>query len=152
MFLLLYYRLGGFVAILGLLVHALFLFGCMAMFGLTLTLPGIAGMILTIGMGVDANVLIYERMREELEAGKSLTAAIGAAYGKAFSAIFDSNITSLITAAILFWQGQRHGQGLRGHLDRRLAHLVVLGDPGDPRVVLVGRRHQGAAQDDFPAT
>ena len=103
-FLLLYYRLGGVVALIGLLLHALFLLGCMAMFRCTLTLPGIAGMILTIGMGVDANVLIYERLREEMAAGKSLASAISASYAKAFSAIFDGNVTSLITAAILFWR------------------------------------------------
>ena len=71
----------------------------------TLTLPGIAGIALTIGMAVDANVLIYERMREEQQAGKRLKAVIAAGYDKAFSAIFDSNLTTLISAAILFWQG-----------------------------------------------
>lgn len=70
-----------------------------------LTLPGIAGIALTIGMAVDANVLIYERMREELKAGKALRNAITAGYEKAFSAIFDSNLTTLLTAVILFWQG-----------------------------------------------
>lgn len=74
------------------------------MFGFTFTLPGIAGIILTIGMAVDANVLIYERLREELGHGKSLPTAISTAYEKAFSAIFDSNITSLLTAIILFWK------------------------------------------------
>ena len=81
------------------------IFGGMAMFDFTFTLPGIAGMILSIGMAVDANVLIYERLREEIAAGKSLKTAIGVAYEKAFTAIFDSNLTSLITAIILFWMG-----------------------------------------------
>jgi SecD/SecF fusion protein len=90
---------------IGLTVNGVILFGVMAMFGFTFSLPGIAGMILTIGMAVDANVLIYERLREEIAAGKSLKNAIAAAYEKAFSAIFDSNITSLITAIILFWLG-----------------------------------------------
>jgi SecD/SecF fusion protein len=76
----------------------------MAMFNFTLTLPGIAGIILTIGMAVDANVLIYERLREEMAAGKSLATALTGAYEKAFSAIFDANATTLITAIILFWQ------------------------------------------------
>jgi SecD/SecF fusion protein len=76
----------------------------MTMFNFVLTLPGIAGIILTIGMAVDANVLIYERLREELATGKPLNVALTAAYGKAFSAIFDSNITTLITALILFWK------------------------------------------------
>lgn len=101
---LIYYRLAGVIAILGLVVNIIILFGVMAMFKFTLTLPGIAGIILTVGMAVDANVLIYERLREELAAGKSLKAAIEASYEKAFSAIFDANITTLITSVILFWQ------------------------------------------------
>jgi len=101
-FVLIYYRTGGIVALIGLLVNGLMLFGAMAMFGFTFSLPGIAGIILTIGLAVDANVLIYERLREEIEAGKSLKSAIAASYDKAFSAIFDANITSLISAIILF--------------------------------------------------
>lgn len=104
-FVLLYYRVSGFIAIVGLCANALILFGVMAIFGFTFSLPGIAGMILTIGMAVDANVLIYERLREEIEHGKSINHAIEAAYEKAFSAIFDSNLTSLITALILFIMG-----------------------------------------------
>jgi len=104
-FVLLYYRLAGLVALAGLIVNGIILFGVMAMFGFTFSLPGIAGIILSIGMAVDANVLIYERLREEIEAGKSLKNAIAASYDKAFSAIFDANITSLITAIILFWLG-----------------------------------------------
>ena len=102
-FVLFYYRLAGTIALFGLIVNGIILFGTMAMFGFTFTLPGIAGMILTIGMAVDANVLIYERLREEIAAGKSLKNAIAASYEKAFTAIFDSNLTSLITAVILFW-------------------------------------------------
>ena len=101
-FVLIYYRTGGIVALVGLLVNGLMLFGAMAIFGFTFSLPGIAGIILTIGLAVDANVLIYERLREEIEAGKSLKSAIAASYDKAFSAIFDANITSLISAIILF--------------------------------------------------
>jgi len=97
-----YYRFAGVVAILALTINVLILFGAMAMFGTVLTLPGIAGIILTLGMAIDANVLIYERLREEMAAGKSLGAALTAAYEKAFSAIFDSNVTTLITAVILF--------------------------------------------------
>jgi SecD/SecF fusion protein len=103
LFVLIYYRVAGFVAICGLILNSLMLFGIMAMFGFTFTLPGIAGIVLTIGVAVDANVLINERLREELANGKSLKNAISAAYDKAFSAIFDANITSLITAVILFW-------------------------------------------------
>jgi SecD/SecF fusion protein len=102
-FVLLYYRAAGLVAVVGLLVNGVILFGIMAMAGFPFSLPGIAGMILTIGMAVDANVLIYERLREEMAAGKTLKSAIGSAYDKAFTAIFDSNFTSLITAVILFW-------------------------------------------------
>ncbi|MGV3531985.1 MAG: protein translocase subunit SecD, partial [Chthoniobacteraceae bacterium] len=98
-----YYRLAGLVALIALTVNMLMLFGAMAMFNQVLTLPGIAGVILTLGMAIDANVLIYERLREEMQAGKSLKAALDAAYDKAFSAIFDSNITTLITALILFF-------------------------------------------------
>ncbi|MCU0751200.1 MAG: protein translocase subunit SecD, partial [Akkermansiaceae bacterium] len=104
-FVLLYYRMAGIVALFGLAVNGIILFGVMAMFGFTFSLPGIAGMILTIGMAVDANVLIYERLREEMAAGKSLKNAIAASYEKAFTAIFDSNFTSLITAVILFALG-----------------------------------------------
>jgi SecD/SecF fusion protein len=105
LFVMLYYRLSGIIAIVGLIVNTVMLFGIMAMFGFTFTLPGIAGMVLTIGMAVDANVLIYERLREEIRAGKSLKQAIEASYDKAFTAIFDSHVTSLITAVILFWFG-----------------------------------------------
>ena len=101
-FMLFIYRLAGIVAIIGLVINIAILFGSMALFGFTLTMPGIAGVVLTIGMAVDANVLIYERLREEMEAGKTLGAALEAAYEKAFSAIADSNITTLISALILF--------------------------------------------------
>ena len=104
LFVLFYYRLVGCVALIGLWINIVLLFGMMAMFHFVLTLPGIAGIILTIGLAVDANVLLYERLREELKAGKSLEAAINGAYSKAFSAIFDANATTLITAGILFWQ------------------------------------------------
>lgn len=110
-FILIYYRVAGIIALIGLSVNITILFGIMAMFGFVFTLPGIAGLILTIGIAVDANVLIYERLREELENGKSIANAISAAYEKAFSAIFDANITSLITAIILFWLGSSSIKG-----------------------------------------
>jgi len=103
-FVLIYYRLAGLIACLALAVNIILLFGAMCMFNFVLTLPGIAGIILTIGMAIDANVLIFERLREEMAAGKSLSGALSAAYDKAFSAIFDANVTTLITSAILFWQ------------------------------------------------
>ena len=110
-FVLVYYRTAGVVALIGLLLNCLMLFGVMAMFGFTFSLPGIAGIVLTIGVAVDANVLINERLREELAAGKSLKIALASAYDKAFSAIFDSNLTSLITAVILFWLGSSTVKG-----------------------------------------
>jgi SecD/SecF fusion protein len=103
-FVVVYYRFAGLVAVIALVANIIVLAGVMAAFGFVLTLPGIAGVILTIGLAVDANVLIYERLREEMEAGKSLSAAINSAYDKAFSVIFDANATTLITAAILFWR------------------------------------------------
>jgi SecD/SecF fusion protein len=101
-FMLFIYRLAGLVAIIGLVINLTVLFGGMSLFKFTLTMPGIAGIVLTIGMAVDANVLIYERLREEMEAGKSLAGALEAAFLKAFSAIADSNITTIIAAIILF--------------------------------------------------
>ena len=100
-FMMIYYRLSGIIAVIGLVVNLLLLLGAMRVFDQTLTMPGIAGIILTLGMAIDANVLIYERMREEFKAGRSLGPAISASYEKAFSAIFDSNITTLITSIIM---------------------------------------------------
>ena len=99
-----YYRFAGLIANLALLVNIILLMGALTMFNFVLTLPGIAGIILTVGIAVDASVLIYERLREELALGKSLKVATVAAYDKAFSSIFDANVTTLITAAILFWK------------------------------------------------
>ena len=104
LFVIAYYQFAGLVAVIGLVVNIVLLFGIMCMFNFVLTLPGIAGIILTIGLAVDANVLIYERLREEMASGKELGAAIEAAYNKAFTVIFDANFTTLITAAILFWK------------------------------------------------
>ena len=99
-----YYKVPGLVANLALLINLVLLLGALTMFHFVLTLPGIAGIILTIGLSVDANVLIYERLREEMALGKSLKVALNTAYEKAFSSIFDANVTTLITAAILFWK------------------------------------------------
>ena len=99
-----YYRFSGVLANLALLVNVVVLFGAMGMFGTVLTLPGIAGVILTLGMAIDANVLIYERIREELAGGKSVKAGVAAGFEKAFTAIFDANVTTLITSVILFWK------------------------------------------------
>ncbi|MGB9474109.1 MAG: protein translocase subunit SecD [Candidatus Udaeobacter sp.] len=99
-----YYKIPGLVANLALIINLILLVGALTMFHFVLTLPGIAGIILTIGLSVDANVLIYERLREEMALGKSLKVALNTAYEKAFSSIFDANVTTLITAAILFWK------------------------------------------------
>jgi SecD/SecF fusion protein len=105
LFMAVYYMLGGMIANSALLINILIIGGLLAYFKGTLTLPGIAGIILTIGMAVDANVLIMERIREELALGKSVTGAVSAGYKKAFWAIFDSNVTTLLTAFILFYVG-----------------------------------------------
>src|SRR6184192_1680456 len=99
-----YYKIPGLIANLALIINLILLVGALTMFHFVLTLPGIAGIILTIGLSVDANVLIYERLREEMALGKSLKVAMKTAYEKAFSSIFDANVTTLITAAILFWK------------------------------------------------
>ena len=104
-FMAIYYMRAGLVANISLVVNALLMLGAIAAFDVTLTLPGIAGIILTIGMAVDANVLIYERIREELAGGKTIHNAIDIGFDKAFAAIFDSNITTLFVALILLWQG-----------------------------------------------
>jgi len=105
LFMLVYYRLAGLTANIALITNIIILLGVMCSVGTTLTLPGIAGIVLTIGMAVDANVLIYERLREEIEKGKSLRGAIAAGYGRAFATIFDSHVTTLISSIILIWQG-----------------------------------------------
>lgn len=104
-FMLVYYLLSGMVANVALISNVIILLGVMCSFGTTLTLPGIAGIVLTVGMAVDANVLIYERIREELAKGKSLRGAIDAGYDRAFGTIFDSHITTLISSIILIALG-----------------------------------------------
>jgi preprotein translocase subunit SecD len=104
-FMVIYYRLSGLVADVALAMNMLLLLGIMVAFKATLTLPGIAGIVLTMGMAVDANVLINERIREELRLGKSPRAAVEAGYTKAFLTIFDSNVTTLVAALFLFGFG-----------------------------------------------
>ena len=105
LFILFYYLLGGLIANIALFLNMVLLMAGLAFFGATLTLPGIAGIILTIGMAVDANVLIFERTREELRAGKKVRSAIMAGYDKAFLTILDANLTTLLTALVLFLFG-----------------------------------------------
>ena len=111
LFMIYYYRSAGTIADLALVVNLLFVMGFLAGFKATLTLPGIAGLVLTIGMAVDANVLIFERVREEASTGKSLKAAIEGGYGKALSAIFDANITTFLVGVILYSFGVGPIQG-----------------------------------------
>ncbi len=104
-FMMIYYRISGVIANTALVLNILLVFVGLAMLGATLTLPGIAGVILSIGMAVDANVLIYERMREEFALGKSVRAGVDAGFNKAFWSIVDSQVTTLITALVLFLFG-----------------------------------------------
>lgn len=101
-FMVAYYRLGGFIASIGMIINTLVTAAVMSMFNATLTLPGIAGFILVLGMSLDANVIIYERIREEIKAGLTARPAVQKGYERAFSAIFDSNLTTVLTALILY--------------------------------------------------
>ena len=104
-FMVVFYKLSGINAVVALILNIIIMFGALAYFRATLTLPGIAGIILGIGMAVDANVLIFERMREELALGKSVLNSISLGFSRAFSAIFDSNLTTIISAVFLFQFG-----------------------------------------------
>lgn len=104
-FMLLFYRLSGLVADIALLLYVMLLLFVMRYLGATLTLPGIAGIILSIGMAVDANVLIFERFKEEIKKGKTLRSAMDAGFGRALVTILDSNVTTLMAAAVLFYLG-----------------------------------------------
>jgi preprotein translocase subunit SecD len=104
-FMVVYYRLPGLIADVSLVIYSLLTWSTFALLGVTLTLPGIAGFILSIGMAVDANVLIFERTREELRAGKSLYRSVESGFYRAFSSILDSNVTTWIACAALFWLG-----------------------------------------------
>ncbi|MBI4283151.1 MAG: protein translocase subunit SecD [Chloroflexi bacterium] len=105
LFVLVYYRLSGFIASLALIYYGVLLLAIFKLFGVTLTLAGIGGFILSLGMAVDANVLIFERIKEELWTGRSLGAAIDAGFNRAWPAIWDSNITTILAGVILFWLG-----------------------------------------------
>ncbi len=102
-FMLIYYRGCGALALLALILNMIFLLAALAGMRGTLTLPGIAGMVLTIGMAVDANVLIFERIREELRTGKKVRSAVEAGYNRAFRTILDANVTTLISSGVLWW-------------------------------------------------
>ncbi|MGH9321525.1 MAG: protein translocase subunit SecD, partial [Vicinamibacteria bacterium] len=106
-----YYKLSGVNAVVTLVLNLVILLGALAYFDATLTLPGIAGVILTIGMGVDSNVLIFERIKEEMRAGKTVRTSISASFSKVFWTVFDSHLTSFIAAMILFQFGTGPVQG-----------------------------------------
>ncbi len=99
------YKVPGLIASLGLIIYTLVVVGIMILLGVKLTLPGIAGLVLSIGMAVDANVLIFERIREELIIGKTLRAAIDAGFNRALTSVLDSNITTLIAGVVLYYFG-----------------------------------------------
>jgi len=101
-YMILFYRFCGFLADLAVVFNTLIVFAFMVFFGGTLTLPGIAGLILTVGMAVDANVIIFERIREELRSGKTVRASIEAGFDRALACIIDSNVTTILTVAILY--------------------------------------------------
>jgi preprotein translocase subunit SecD len=104
-FMTIYYKLSGLIANLGMILNIVYLMGSLSALGATLTLPGIAAIVLLIGMSVDSNVLIFERIREELRLGKTPQAGVDSGYDKAFLTIMDSHVTTLITAAVLFQFG-----------------------------------------------
>ncbi|OQA64185.1 MAG: protein translocase subunit SecD [Ignavibacteriales bacterium UTCHB2] len=111
LFMIIYYRQAGTIASLALVLVLLFILGVLAGFNATLTLPGIAGIVLTIGMAVDANVLIFERIREEMATGKTMRASVDSGFSRAYSAIIDSNITTFFTGVILYQFGTGPVQG-----------------------------------------
>jgi preprotein translocase subunit SecD len=143
-FIAIYYRLPGVIADVALIIYAILTLAAFSVVGVTLTLPGIAGFILSIGMAVDANVLIFERTREELRAGKTLYRAVESGFYRAFSSILDSNVTTLIACAALFWLGSGLVKGFALTLSigviismftaitcsRTFLLLTVLGIPG----------------------
>ena len=104
-FMVVYYKLSGFNALVSIVVNLIILLGLMSYLGATMTLPGIAGFILTIGMGVDSNVLIFERIKEELQTAKGVKQAVAAGFDRVFLTILDTHVASLISAAFLFQFG-----------------------------------------------
>ena len=119
------YGLFGLFANIALLINIALIFGVLSLIGSTLTLPGIAGIVLTMGIAVDANVLINERIREEIRAGKSPIASVEAGYTRAMSTIVDSNVTTLISTLVLFWLGSGPVRGFAVTLTHRHPRLDV---------------------------
>jgi len=126
LFMIIYYRLNGLLADLALLCYALIVFALFRLIPVTLTLPGIAGFVLSIGVAVDANILIFERMKEELRGGRPLHTAIDLGWSRAWPSIRDSNFSTLITCAILFWFGSTFGASIVKGFSVTLALGVVV--------------------------
>lgn len=143
-FMLVWYRVFGFVANLALAANLVFIVALLSMLQATLTLPGIAGIVLTVGMAVDANVLIFERIREELRIGNSPQSSISAGYGKAFSTIADANITTLIAAIVLFGFGTGSIKGFAVTLSLGILTSMFTAIMGTRAVVnlIYGRQHK----------
>ena len=125
-FMVIYYAKGGLIANVALFFNVFFIMGILAQFGSSLTLPGIAGIVLTIGMAIDANVLIFERIKEELRNGSGLKAAISSGYKKAYMSIFDANVTTFIVGLILFVLGQGPVKGFAITLMIGIVCFVVI--------------------------
>ena len=144
LFMVLYYRLPGLIAAVALSVYATIVLAVFKLWPVTLTLSGIAAFVLSVGMAVDANILIFERMKEELRIGRSLVVALEEGFNRAWSSIRDSNVSTLITCAILLLVRRsvrrQPGQGLRPHAGDRCSHKHVLGDPRHAH--LPANRHQ----------
>ena len=135
MFLIVYYRVLGVIATAALAVYALYFYALIKLIPITLTLPGIAGLILTIGVAADANIVIFERVKEEIRAGRSIRAGIATGYRKGLTAIIDANVVTIMTAFILFVLATAEVQGFAftlGHRDDRVAVHGRAGHPGDP--------------------
>jgi preprotein translocase subunit SecD len=143
-FMLLWYRVFGFVANLALASNLIFIVALLSMLQATLTLPGIAGIVLTVGMAVDANVLIFERIREELRIGNSPQSSISAGYGKAFSTIADANITTLIAAIVLFGFGTGSIKGFAVTLSLGILTSMFTAIMGTRAVInlIYGKQHK----------
>jgi preprotein translocase subunit SecD len=126
LFMITYYRLPGFLADLALLIYALLNFALYKLIPVTLTLPAITGFILSTGMAVDANILVFERMKEELRGGRSLGVAMEAGFSRAWTSIRDSNLSTLLTCAILYWFGSNFGASVVKGFAITLALGVVI--------------------------
>ena len=145
MFMLIYYRLPGVVASFALIYYTLVVLAIFRLIPVTLTLAGIAGFVLSVGMAVDANILIFERMKEEMRVGKSLPSAVEAGFGRAWNSILDSNVSSLITATILYLFGSSTIRGFAlvliiGVLVSMFSAIVVT------RTILAGDRRPRAGR------